>query len=323
MTEDKGFKHFVRDEAQKTGRRYSEVRSKLRPPVEGRSAGGRLGVEEVAARLASIEEVAGGWVYDKGEILHLVALALIVPGSVLLKGTAGNGMTALGKGVAAAIGGQLVYVDGRSGFDAAEAEEWDWPDVVLVGNFDGMDHAAQAAVVEARSRPAVLLAKCHAVPDRMPYPPDDDTLERFLFGAHFGYVEAESELRIIDEIRSGADRPEAPTVAPIDLEAMRQTAREVEIPDEVSRFAVDAMGRLRRDPAVLLAGGTVATVGLVQASAASALADGRSRATTDDVRRMLRPVLGHRVVLRPGIDLAVDDLIDRVGGSINTTAGPG
>jgi len=313
VTDDKDFKHLVREEALRSGRHYAEVQAELRPPAEPGVGAGPMSPAEVARRVEAIEGVARRWLYDKPEALHLVALALLVPGSVLFSGISGTGITAMGKGVAAAIGGRLVAIDGRTGFDAAEAMEWRAGDVVLISHFDGLDPASQVAVIEAGRRPAIVLAKRHLIADRMPHPPDDDTRERFLFGAEFGYVDADTELRIVDEIRARIDGgPIEPAIEPSELVGMREAAAAVEVPAEVRRFAVEAMAAVRGDEQVMLGGSTVATINLVQAICAAAVADGRGRATIDDARWMLPPILAHRIVFRSDARADLPALLDRV-----------
>src|SRR5205085_12372524 len=122
-----------------------EVQAGRRRPAGLGVDAGPMSPEEVARRVEAIEGVARRWLYDKPEALHLVALALLVPGNVLFSGLSGTGITAMGKGVAAAIGGRLVAIDGRTGFDPTEAMEWRAGDVVLISHFDGLDPALQVA----------------------------------------------------------------------------------------------------------------------------------------------------------------------------------
>jgi MoxR-like ATPase len=302
MTDDKNFKHLVRDEARRQGRTYTDVRAELRPPGQAAAEVPPPEPAAVAERFEAIIAAIERWIYGKSDTVRLVATALVVPGNVLCTGVAGNGMTALGLGVAAAIGGQLVSIDGRTGFEPAETARWRPDDVVLISNFDGLDPAAQVAIVEAGHVPAIVLAKRHPIEGRMPHPPDDDTRERFLFGVEFGYVDADTELRILQEARDGSagDGSLGPAVDVGGLAAMRAAAAAVDVPDDVRRFVVDAVAATRRDASLLLGASTVATLALVRATAAASITSGRTRATIADARAMLDPVLSHRLVFAPG-----------------------
>ena len=298
MTDDKNFKRLVRDEARQSGRRYTEVRSVMRPGSAPPTVE-PMAPDEVARRYDDIVTSITQGVYGKDELVRLVALALVVPGNVLLRGGPGNGMTVLGLSVADAIGGRGISIDGRTGLAGAPPATWQAGDVIVLSHFDGLEPADQVAVLEASRRPALVLAKRHPIAERMPYPPDDDTRERFLFGAELDYGDFETELRIVNEVRDGRiERTATGAVDRVALDAMRQAAARVTVPDDVRRFAVEAIAATRTDPAVLLGASTVATLGLVQAAAAAAVTSGRDTATVDDVNAVLPAILHHRVVYR-------------------------
>ena len=314
MTDDKEFKQVVRAEARRSGRRYTAVREELRSTPPTTPAAPPLAADELRQRYDAIVETVESWVYGASALVRLVATALLVPGNVLVRALPGNGMTALGQGVAAAIGGQLFSIDGRTGLEPADIAAWRPDDVVVIGHFDGLEPADQVAVIEASGVPAILLAKVHRIADRMPFPPDDDTRERFLFRGELTASDPETELRIVDESRDGSSAGRR-TGSVVDLEglrAMRAAADAVEVPADVRRFVVDTTAALRADADVVIGPSTIAAVAIVKAAAASAAADGRQRATIDDVHGMLVPVLGHRTLFRDGGDGASHDLIERL-----------
>lgn len=310
MTNEKNFKHLVRDEARRTGRRYTEVRADLRGGG-GAPGGGGLTPTEVAERFEAIVAAIDGAVFGVHDLARLVALGLITPGNLLLAGGPGNGMTALGEAVSGAVGGRHVMIDGRTGLGPADPQAWEAEDVVVINHFDGLDTAAQVQVVEAGRSPAILIIKCNPVPDRMPFPPDDDTRERFLFGGQLKVPDGDTLLKIIAMERDGlVPQASSAAIGVGDLPAMRAAAASVVVPHEVRRFAIDAVARTREDGSVVIPASTVASLDLVRASAAAAIAAGRDRATPEDVESVLGPVLAHRLVMRDGVDAA--DVIARV-----------
>lgn len=310
MTDDKEFKQLVRAEARRTGRRYTTVRAELRSP--GPPAA--MDVSEVRARYDAIVATIESWVYGASELARLVAAALLVPGNVLVRALPGNGMTALGQGVATAIGGELYSIDGRTGLDPSDLAAWRPDDVVVIAHFDGLDRASQVAVIEASRIPAIVLAKVHRIPDRMPFPPDDDTLERFLFRLELAPADPDTELRIVEEARAGGSsaRMHAPVVDLDGLRSLRAAVAAVDVPADVRRFVVDTTAAIRSDEHVVIGPSIIAAIAVVQAAAALAAAGGRSRASIDDVRSVLVPVLAHRTLLREDAEGVSGDLIDRI-----------
>ena len=298
MTDDKDFKQLVRAEARRTGRRYTAVREDLRGPGH-QPPRTPLAAAQVRERFDAIVQTIESWVYGAPELVRLVATALLVPGNVLVRAMPGNGMTALGQGVAAAIGGQLYAIDGRTGLDPGDLAAWRPDDVVVIAHFDGLQRADQVAVIEASRVPAIVLAKVHRIPDRMPVPPDDDTRERFLFGADLAPADPDTELRVLDEALAGsAQRRTDPVVDLAGLQAMRAMVTSVEVPPDVRRFVVDTTAAIRAEEGVVIGPSIIAAVALVQATAAVAAAAGRVQATVDDARSVISPVLDHRVVRR-------------------------
>jgi MoxR-like ATPase len=269
-------------------------------------------LDRVAAKFGAIVDVIREWIYDKEDVVRLAALGLIAPGNLLVFGVAGNGMTALGKGVAAAIGGRVVSVDGRTGLAPEDVAQWSADDVVLISHFDGLTPAQQVAVIEAGERPALVLAKCNPLPERAPHPPDDEIRDRFMFGAPFGYVDVPTEMRIIAEFRGGHDRKTtSPAVSREDLAAIRAAVAVVDVPSPIRRLVAGVSRSTRDDPDVLLPASTVATLDLVRAACGRAASQGRPRVTTTDVRAVAPGVFGHRLVLAPGSSCELADVIRR------------
>jgi MoxR-like ATPase len=308
MTDDKHFKHLVRDEARRTGRRYTEVRDELRPPLPPEAIA-VLRPAEVRDRFRAIVDAVGTWIYGADALVEAVALALITPGSVLLRGGPGNGMTALGQGVAAAIGGELLSIDGRAGLGDDGPLTWTSDDVVVISHFDGLAPADQVAVIEARMQPAIVLAKRHPVAERMPHPPDDEMRERFLFGAELLAPDVATSLRIVSAVQDRSTAALTPAhrdaVDGAGLRAMRAAVDAVDVPEDVRRFIVEQAAATRTESSLLLGVSTVATLDLLRATAARAVADGRGVADVGDAQRVVQLVFAHRVVpkdpaVRPG-----------------------
>ena len=303
MTDDKDFKHLVRAEARRSGRRYTDVRAELRAPDGGGGRGGTaprsMLAEEVAGRFAEIVAAIETWRYGPREQAWLVGLALLVPGNVLVRGAPGNGMTALGQGVAAAIGGRLVSIDGRAGFGPHHPDTWRPGDVINIAHLDGMEPADQVAMIEHSREPAIVLAKRHPIADRMPHLPDDEIRERFLFGVDFDAGDLDLQLRILNEAEDKAAKPRKEAVVSSDeLVAMRDVVAVTAVPDAVRRHIVSVVDATRSDPEILVGASIVATLMLSRAAAACAAVDGRDEATIEDVERLIHAVLDHRLVRR-------------------------
>jgi MoxR-like ATPase len=79
------------------------------------------------------------------------------------------------------------------------------------------------------------------------------------------------------------------------------------------------MRATRATPMILLGAGPRAGVHLMVASRWIAALDGRTFVTPDDVQRALHPVVCHRLVLAPEVELdglGPDEVIDRVSATV-------
>ena len=94
-------------------------------------------------------------------------------------------------------------------------------------------------------------------------------------------------------------------------------AADVEVAAEVGYYIVDLVQATRNDPAIAVGGSPRACIALLRAARVLAASDGREHVYPDDVRAVLRPVLGHRLILNPDAMLrgdSVDAVLERVTG---------
>jgi MoxR-like ATPase len=78
---------------------------------------------------------------------------------------------------------------------------------------------------------------------------------------------------------------------------------------------IDVCHQTRSEPALAIGASTRATLALLRASRVAAASQGRENVLPDDVKPLIRPVLGHRLVLSPEAILrgeTVDAVIDRI-----------
>jgi MoxR-like ATPase len=105
---------------------------------------------------------------------------------------------------------------------------------------------------------------------------------------------------------------------------MISLASDVEVTTPVQTYILEITQSTRKEPALLLGAGPRASISLLKASKVAAAADGRARVYPEDVTALLRPVLGHRLMLTPDAVLrgdTIDDVLERVVGRIKPPLG--
>jgi MoxR-like ATPase len=77
----------------------------------------------------------------------------------------------------------------------------------------------------------------------------------------------------------------------------------VSVREEILAYIVDLVRQTRRHESLLAGAGPRATQALVATARARAALDQRDFVTPDDVRELARPVLEHRLVIRPEFEI--------------------
>jgi MoxR-like ATPase len=108
----------------------------------------------------------------------------------------------------------------------------------------------------------------------------------------------------------------------VDTAAVQQMiafAATVEVAPEVGYYIVDLVHASRADTAVAMGGSPRASIALLKAAKVLAASDGRQHIYPDDVRTVLRPVLGHRLILQPEAILrgeTTEAVLERIAGTV-------
>jgi MoxR-like ATPase len=210
--------------------------------------------------------------------------------------------------------------------------------VILADEINRTPPRTQAALLEAMQeyqvtvggvrhvldRPLFVLATENPIEQEGTHPLPEAQLDRFLFNVVIEYPDAGDERRIIAET-TAADEPEVTPVATgADLEQARRLVRDLPAAANVVDFALQIVRATRPgDPAapppvrewVKWGAGPRAGQALLLGAKATALIDGRSVPSLDDVRTVALPVLRHRVLLNfqaeaDGLD--ADQVIGRI-----------
>jgi MoxR-like ATPase len=104
----------------------------------------------------------------------------------------------------------------------------------------------------------------------------------------------------------------APVLDAARCRVLRGAVDGVSVAPDVREYVAAVVRATRDDPALTLGGSPRASVALLRAARAAAVLDGRDFATPDDVKRYAAPVLRHRIILAPEIEVegrSADDIL--------------
>jgi MoxR-like ATPase len=141
------------------------------------------------------------------------------------------------------------------------------------------------------------------------YPLPEAQLDRFMVRLVIGYPDRFKELEMLSThgIRSTYEDL-APVVTADEVVQMVDISRRVHVGEAVKAYLVDLVEATRVDPDLLLGASPRATLFLQRIARTRAAVDGRGFVTPDDVKAMLRPVLTHRLILRPEAQMRGGDI---------------
>jgi len=171
--------------------------------------------------------------------------------------------------------------------------------------------AEQQVTVDGVTRrlpdPFLLLATENPIEYEGTFPLPEAQLDRFLVKVDVGYPDEGDEVGMVRLAHHGVMPATIDDVRPVatadELRAVRDDVDATTVAGEIESYVVALVRRTRELPSVALGASPRAAVHLLAASKASARISGRDFVTPDDVAWMARPVLRHRLLLRPEAEL--------------------
>jgi MoxR-like ATPase len=284
-------------------------------------------VASLATRLVNnIEKVIIG----KRQPIVLSLVAYFCEGHILLEDVPGVAKTMLARALARSVGcvfkrlqctPDLLPTDvtGVSIFNQKTTEFEFRPgpifaQTVLADEINRATPRTQAALLEAMAErrvtvdgqtyelkpPFLVLATQNPIDHEGTFPLPEAQLDRFLIRLSLGYPGMEEEAKMLQRLQHRHPIDELPTIANAsEIMAAQDTIREIYVDDKVRKYILDIVHATRQHDDVQLGGSPRASIALFRTAQAMAAMAGREFIVPDDVKRMVLPVLGHRLILRP------------------------
>ena len=108
---------------------------------------------------------------------------------------------------------------------------------------------------------------------------------------------------VAGELADWSREPPAAVLAPGEAGALRRASRRVHVEDALLSYLAQLADQVRRSPQVELGVSPRAALALLEAGRAAALLEGREFLIPDDLKRLLVPCWGHRILLTPESEL--------------------
>jgi MoxR-like ATPase len=148
--------------------------------------------------------------------------------------------------------------------------------------------------------PFLVVATQNPVDHEGTFPLPEAQLDRFLIRLSLGYPALEEEAKMLGRLQYGHPIDEiAPVVSAAEWLACQEAVRDVHVDDKVKRYLLEIVHGTRMHDDIQLGGSPRASIALFRTAQAQAALQGRAFVIPDDVKRMVQPVMAHRVILRP------------------------
>ncbi|MDX1690121.1 MAG: MoxR family ATPase [Acidimicrobiia bacterium] len=299
-----------------------------------------------ADRFHTVAENIERVIQGKREVVDLIVLALLSEGHVLIEDVPGVGKTLLAKSLAKSIHcdfQRIQFTPDLLPSDVTGVSVWDrernafvfrpgpvFTNIVLGDEINRASPKTQAALLEAMeerqvtvdgvtrhlSPPFMVIATQNPIEHEGTYPLPEAQLDRFMMRVVMGYPSRGKELEMLDTHGLGSGYADLQAVVSgEDVLRMVEIARRIYVSEPVKEYLVDVVEATRDDPDLLLGASPRATLFLQRAARTRAAVEGRHYVTPDDAKALLRPVLTHRLILRPEAQMrgsTLEDIVDGV-----------
>jgi MoxR-like ATPase len=257
----------------------------------------------------AIEAVIEG----KRDAIQLTLTVLLAEGHLLIEDVPGVGKTMLAKALARAIDGTVRRVqftpDLRRDFEFRPGPVF--ANIVLGDEINRASPKTQSALLEsmeerqvtvdgttyALQEPFMVIATQNPVEMEGTYPLPEAQRDRFTARISLGYPPPAAERDMLDSHGSSSplDRL-TPVARASDVQELVVAVRRVHVSDQVKDYIISLANATRTSPELRLGASPRAALHLLRASRAWAALDGRDYVIPDDVQRLARPVLAHRLL---------------------------
>jgi MoxR-like ATPase len=280
-------------------------------------------------------------------LAHLLTAVLASGGHVLLEDYPGLAKTLIARSFATVLGldfkriqftpdllpGDITggYVYDRSSNNFVVRQGPIFANIILADEINRASPKTQSALLEAMQEyqvtlegetqrlphPFLVLATQNPIEYEGTFPLPEAQLDRFIMKLSVGYPSPEEEQEILArrQQRSQDEVNLSPVTSAAELLQMRELVEQVQVIPDLEQYIVGLVTATRRHSQVVVGASPRGSLALLKLARAWAAMQGRGFVLPDDVKRFVRPALGHRLILDPELWLrrgAADDVVESV-----------
>ncbi|AOY78847.1 MAG: MoxR family ATPase [Moorea sp. SIO1G6] len=289
--------------------------------------------------LNRLKQTLGKIIVGQSTLVEQLLVALLSGGHVIIEGVPGTGKTLLVKVLARLIQAEFRRIQltpdilpsdilGTNIFDLNTRNFTlkkgpVFTEILLADEINRTPPKTQAALLEAMEEQQVTLdgetlplselfwviATQNSLEFEGTYPLPEAQLDRFLFKLVVDYPDAAAEKQMLLNTQKGfrgrrLDLERLKPLATVEqIFSARQEVKAVQVDEKVLDYLLALVQQTRQNPDLALGASPRAAVAWLQTSKAQAVLSGRDYVTPDDVKAIALPLLRHRLILKPEVQL--------------------
>lgn len=269
-------------------------------------------------------------IIGKRDALELSMITLLSEGHLLLEDVPGVGKTTLANTLAKTIGcgfsriqftpdtlpgdvlGVNVYHMQRGTFEYIKGAIMN--QIILADEINRTSPKTQASLLEAMEerqvtvdgttyplpRPFMVIATQNPVDYLGTYHLPEAQLDRFFMKISLGYPSNEDEKNLVGHFLGDLEWKKIQAIASeTDICEMQDNVKKITVHTDIISYILSIIEQTRNNEYITLGASPRATLAVVRGAQATAYLANRDYVTPDDVKRVLKPILKHRLVLSP------------------------
>ncbi len=297
----------------------------------------RIDLAPLADKVAKLREEASKALVGQQEMLDLILTAMFAGGHVLIEGVPGIAKTLTAKLVAKLVDsdfkriqftpdlmpsdvlGTSIFNPKNTSFEYKQGPIFS--NLVLIDEINRAPAKTQASLFEVMEEKQVtndgttykledlfmVLATQNPIEQEGTYRLPEAQLDRFIFKIVVDYPDAADEAHLLQMVNANTTHHKLTFIQSViskkEIVEIRNSLERILMKDELIHYVVNLVAKTRNHPSLYLGASPRASIDLLKASKAFAAINGRDFVTPEDIKRLFRAVVEHRVLLSPEAEL--------------------
>ena len=286
-------------------------------------------LERIKNMAQQIKENINKVIVGKEEVLDLLMVALIANGHVLVEDVPGTGKTMLAKSLTLSLGCQYKRIQFTpdllpsdiTGMNIFNQKTFDFEfkpgpvftNIILADEINRATPRTQSSLLECMEErqitidgvtrkleaPFFVIATQNPVETQGTFPLPEAQLDRFFLKLKIGYPTTEEALGILDRFIQHNPLEELNSVVfGEEIAEAQQSYQKVLVSQPIREYIIKIIEKSRTMEQIVLGVSPRGSLALMRASQVYAILQGRSYVLPDDIKALVKPVLGHRMIVK-------------------------